>query len=394
MPMIVELKVDELRVLLRARNLASSGSRAELVQWLMEHEQSEEIEMPTVGLSSQQEDAITSQAAAISQLQGEMRELKNMMAQLVSMQTQNTAVTGQANQPINQQNNTVVNTEVTSNERSCVGLATSNNMRQASVKEIANTLPEFDPSDDNAISVDQFVDRVNKVVDAYLWDEKFLMLAIYSRLKGPAKMWLDSSPILHTTWNNFANALRDEFGANPDEAEVHFSMASATRRPKETVKEYCFRMSALGVRYRLSEAAVIRYVRAGLQHRELQNSIAAIHVATMKELRDAAESYFINRGRSNALKKKVSYERRQLRANAGQRNQAGKIKGRIEVLQLRRVGSLCQFVPKREEKDALCQMQQVSRPNSSLPSSKSEPTRSHKSRQAIYQKSLRGITQL
>jgi len=29
----------------------------------------------------------------------------------------------------------------------------TNNVRQASVKEIANTLPEFDPSDDNAISV-------------------------------------------------------------------------------------------------------------------------------------------------------------------------------------------------------------------------------------------------
>jgi len=107
-------------------------------------------------------------------------------------------------------------------------------------------------------------------------------------------MWLDSSPILHTTWKNFAEAIQDEFGANPEEAEVHFNMANATLRPKETVKVYCFRMSALGVRYKLSEAAIIRYVRAGLQHRELQNSIAAIHFATMKQLRDAAESYFVN----------------------------------------------------------------------------------------------------
>jgi len=71
-------------------------------------------------------------------------------------------------------------------------------VRQASVKEIANTLPEFDPSDDNAISVNQFIDRFNKVVDAYQWDEKFLLLAIYTKLKGTAKMWLDSLPILHT----------------------------------------------------------------------------------------------------------------------------------------------------------------------------------------------------
>nr|XP_041631131.1 uncharacterized protein K02A2.6-like [Drosophila kikkawai] len=80
-------------------------------------------------------------------------------------------------------------------------------------------------------------------------------------------------------------------------------MANATRRSKETVKEYCFRISALGVRFKLSEAAVIRYVRAGLQHRELQNSIAAIHFSSMKKFRDAAESYFLNRGRPIANKK-------------------------------------------------------------------------------------------
>ncbi|EDW38771.1 GL16233 [Drosophila persimilis] len=67
--------------------------------------------------------------------------------------------------------------------------------------------------------------------------------------EGPAKMWFDSSPVLHTTWNNFAAAIQDEFESNPDDAEVHFNMANATRRSKETVKEYCFRMSALDVRY-------------------------------------------------------------------------------------------------------------------------------------------------
>jgi len=65
-------------------------------------------------------------------------------------------------------------------------------------------------------------------------------------------------------------------------------------------------MSAFGVRYKLSEAAIIRYVRSGLQHRELQNSIAAVHFATMKHLREAAESYFVNRGRSSTSKKEYS----------------------------------------------------------------------------------------
>ncbi|KAH8251476.1 hypothetical protein KR038_003817, partial [Drosophila bunnanda] len=39
--------------------------------------------------------------------------------------------------------------------------------RQSSLKENANTLPEYDPGDEKIISVNQFIDRVNKVVDAY-----------------------------------------------------------------------------------------------------------------------------------------------------------------------------------------------------------------------------------
>jgi len=206
----------------------------------------------------------------------------------------------------NQQQHQIIDLDINENNNESIPVQASNNVRQASVKEIANTLPEFDPSNDNAISVIQFIDRVKKVVDAYQWDEKFLLLAIYTKLKGPATMWLDSSPILHTTSKNFAEAIQDEFGANPDEAEMHFNLANATRLSKETVKEYCFRMSALGVRYKLSEAEIIRYVRSGLQHRQLQNSIAAIHFATMKHLRDAAESYFVNRGRSGTSKKEYS----------------------------------------------------------------------------------------
>ncbi|XP_041451951.1 uncharacterized protein LOC121405348 [Drosophila obscura] len=299
---IADLKVDQLRFLLRERNLAVSGSRAELVQRLIEFEKTEDVEMPQAAgnISQHEEETLTSHAAAISHMQNEMTELKNMMVQLVIMQRQNAEATASGE--------TAQAAAATTNhqqirEENTEGRQATNYVRQASVKEIANTLPDYDPSDDNAISVDQFIDRVNRVVEAYQWDEKFLLLAIYTRLKGPAKMWLDSSPVLHTTWSDFAAAIRDEFGSNPDVAEVHFNMANATRRSKETVKEYCFRMSALGVRYKLSEAAVIRYVRSGIQHRELQNSIAAIQFSSMKQFRDAAESYFVNRGRPIANKK-------------------------------------------------------------------------------------------
>ncbi|XP_041451297.1 uncharacterized protein LOC121404945 [Drosophila obscura] len=248
---IADPKVDQLRFLLRERNLAVSGSRAELVQRLIEFEKTEDVEMPqaTGNISQHEEETLTSHAAAISHMQNEMTELKNMMVQLVIMQRQNA--------------------EATASGETAQAAAATTNQQQIREEKIGYQLP-------------QFIDRVNRVVEAYQWDEKFRLLAIYTRLKGPAKMWLDSSPVLHTTWSDFAAAIRDEFGSNPDEAEVHFNMANATRRSKETVKEYCFRMSVLGVRYKLSEAAVF---------------------SSMKQFRDAAESYFVNRGRPIANKK-------------------------------------------------------------------------------------------
>ncbi|KAM8707599.1 hypothetical protein ACLKA7_014690 [Drosophila subpalustris] len=231
--------------------------------------------------------------AAITQLQSEMQQLKEMMTQLINQQAASTG-TGASTSTAAIEQAAIPNT--LDNESSQVSQFNTST-RQASVKEIAKTLPEFDPSDANAISVEQFIDRVDNVSNAYSWDDKFLLLAIYSQLKGPAKMWFDSSPVLHTSWKAFANALRDEFGTAPDEAEIHYAMTNAIRRAKETVKEYCFRMSALGVRYNISEAAVIRYTRSGLQHRELQQSIAAIKFTTMKQMRDTADEYFVNRGR-------------------------------------------------------------------------------------------------
>ncbi|KAH8335851.1 hypothetical protein KR074_001160, partial [Drosophila pseudoananassae] len=91
-----------------------------------------------------------------------MTELKNMMAQLLGMQRQNADAEAGAG---GQQRTEEVNGNVRGED--IPTLQAANNVRHASVKEIADTLPEFDPGDENAISVHQFIDRVNKVVGAY-----------------------------------------------------------------------------------------------------------------------------------------------------------------------------------------------------------------------------------
>ncbi|KAM8718543.1 hypothetical protein ACLKA7_001708 [Drosophila subpalustris] len=159
--------------------------------------------------------------AVMTQLQSEMQQLKEMMTQSINQQAASTS-TGASTSTAAIEQAAVGNTLDAAYESSQVSQFNTST-RQASVKEIAKTLPELDPSDTNAISVEQFIDRVDNVSNAYNWDDKFLLLAIYSQLKGPAKMWFNSSPVLHTSWRALANALRDEFGTTPNEAEIHYA---------------------------------------------------------------------------------------------------------------------------------------------------------------------------
>jgi len=91
--------------------------------------------------------------------------------------------------------------------------------------------------------------------------------------------------ILGRFYTQHETVLQQQSDRNSDQSLTRYkSIVNATRRSKETVKEYCFRMST------------------GIQHRELQNNIAAINFSSMKEFCDATESYFINRGRHNTNK--------------------------------------------------------------------------------------------
>ncbi|XP_017478475.1 PREDICTED: uncharacterized protein LOC108368193 [Rhagoletis zephyria] len=299
MTKICEFKVDQLKFFLRERQLQTTGTRDQLIQRLCEYENAEELDWHESKTTEE-----GANMATVSQLQEEMRQLREMMTQFLQVQrtgmnssttqvenvAQNVSLPASGSSAVANNDgasvsnsgavasNEITATRIYSNEYS----STNINTRHASVKEIANTLPEFDPISDKSITVEQFIDRVNKVIEAYRWDEKFLLLAIYTRLNGVARMWLDASPVLHTTWADFANALKSEFGTTHDEAEIHFLMSNATRRPKERINEYCFRVSSIGVRYNLSESAIIRYIRVGLKHRELQQSIAAMKFNTVK----------------------------------------------------------------------------------------------------------------
>ncbi|XP_046811925.1 uncharacterized protein LOC124421142 [Lucilia cuprina] len=171
-----------------------------------------------------------------------------------------------------------------------------------SVREIAETIPEFDPTNELSLSVEQFVERVDSAIQAYRWEEKCLLLAVYSKMKGAARLWLDSLQVLHSKWNDFSRELIKEFAASQDEAEIHFKMISAVRKSDEKVTDYCFRICALGKRHKLSEKAIVKYIREGLQNREIQVAIAAHKIDSVKQLREILSEYERNVSDKRILK--------------------------------------------------------------------------------------------
>lgn len=274
MSLISSLKMTDLKQLLQERELPTGGTKAELVKRLTEAEGSDKIEFES-------DDNVRTQI-------GELRDMiQNMM---YAMQQVTPKVQSLPNvETVRDEQNNV--------ETESINSATNRNIRTRnvnSIREIADTLPEYDPAKDSIFSVEQFIDRVEKSMEAYDWDEKCVLLAVYGKLKGHAKLWLDSSAEIFICWDDFSSELKGEFGTMPDEADIHYKISNAKRQHGETIIEYCFRMSALARRYNVSESAIIKYTREGMKHRDLQMAIAPLRFKSMREMRVALEEYLSN----------------------------------------------------------------------------------------------------
>lgn len=67
-------------------------------------------------------------------------------------------------------------------------------------QENADTLSMYDPIDVRSRTARQFVDRIESLCQVYDWGDKLLLFAAQSKLRGYAKMWIDS---MLTVFNDF-----------------------------------------------------------------------------------------------------------------------------------------------------------------------------------------------
>lgn len=155
------------------------------------------------------------------------------------------------------------------------GASTPNgiSIRPFSLRDISDILPEFDSDSPASVDCTQFVDRVTRLFNAYGWDERMLVLAAQSKLRGNAKIWADTSDQLKL---NFPN--------NQTEANAHIAMVNATRQPTESMSSYYHRMCAIARRGGVSEIASVQYIQNGLRHSGIQNATAGLRFQTCLEL--------------------------------------------------------------------------------------------------------------
>ncbi|XP_067616482.1 uncharacterized protein [Eurosta solidaginis] len=222
---IADMKIDQLKSVLSQRNLATTGSRAELVQRLLDNNGSDEIEVQVPPVMSRANS--NANVSAGSNVQEQINELRGALDNIVALLQQSVSNQNVQNEPSRES----VTTPMTTTSLQ------SGNGRKESIKEISETIPELYPTNPQSLTVEQFTDRVSSVVQAYQFDEKCVLLAVYSRLRGVARMWLDAQPRVHTSWNDFSNDLVAEFGVHLDEAQIHRVMGENVRKSNERIND-------------------------------------------------------------------------------------------------------------------------------------------------------------
>ena len=121
-----------------------------------------------------------------------------------------------------------------------------------------------------------------------------MLFAVQAKLKGAAKIWNDGLTEIFTTWETFNNRLENDFRCHQDDADIHMRMMVNSRHAGEGMEDYIYRMCAEGRSGGLQDSSIIKYIRNGLNHSNLQNAIASTHFDTINELLSTVQRYFAN----------------------------------------------------------------------------------------------------
>lgn len=266
MPLIKaeSLKVGTLRELLRERDLSTKGTKAELVTRLIEGAGTDEFD-----------------------IEDESNELK-LLRDVVSSLAATVESLSKKIDSKSEKHNSDIPKKIVSDDHF---------NHSHSIRDIVELLPDFEPTKTSSLTAKAFIQRVRQLATAYNWNEAAVVFAVQTKLNGPAKLWFDSCGLIFENLKDFAEALESEFPHVENEADIHFRMSSYIRKPTEPVIDFFYRVYAEGRKGQTSDAAIIQYIRRGLNHGPLQNAIAPLNFQTTNELLDAVNRFLANRQR-------------------------------------------------------------------------------------------------
>ncbi|XP_061395568.1 uncharacterized protein LOC133331186 [Musca vetustissima] len=259
---INELKVEQLKDLLRERELPCSGIKAELAQRLTEAVKSDEILLSTE--SSEYNSATSDVMADDSAKMLQNQVLANMMKDLISVVQTNMKNQNYVNKnecPSTQSLNNVLQIQNSTVENS-----------NDNISDVASFLPEFNPLVGTSLNSKQFINRIEMLKSTYKWSDKAILFVVQQKLIGSAKLWIDSQEIF-VTWEQFKNKFLLVFPCEENAASVHIKLSNSHRLANETPQEYFYKMMAIGNRGCLREEDIAHHIINGINDSDLRKVI-------------------------------------------------------------------------------------------------------------------------
>lgn len=150
--------------------------------------------------------------------------------------------------------------------------------------QVAEQLPIFDPDDTIRGSSNAFIDRIQVLANYHGWDDRLVVIAAQTKLRGAAEIWNESSSPHYASFVEFANQLRATFPDLQTEADVHEELVRATREPNENLQSFCHRMVAIARKGHIPEQTVVHHILKRVNHRDFSISVINTPINTLSQL--------------------------------------------------------------------------------------------------------------
>ena len=114
------------------------------------------------------------------------------------------------------------------------------------------------------------------------------MMAVASKMHGPARHWWDTQEVT-MKWEQVMEELPKNFTSQYNEMAIHQQLSQRTRKPNESMENYCFEMNMIGKKINLSNDTIIQYILTGVNDTQMSANLATGNFKSIAELVEKAK---------------------------------------------------------------------------------------------------------